>query len=334
MSSTTAANITLENMHDAPTFSEFKDVIAANAIMPREGIERYDKFKRIPNLDPYNTITTTKEYIFFTKPDLHIFDGTVLNPQLSQVPLFVEASKPNRYGDVLRQLQISSYSSSGKPKSPFMNLLSNAVTSSLDIPGIDAEDIATAANINGTKMTYRLTSYTSDNDYSFGLEFEDTKYLEVYMLFKLFDEYERLKHQGRVSPDQKYIINKILHDQISIYKFIVDSDGESIIFFAKMYGCYPKDVPRDSFSTMDSGGGLKFTVNWKCQFVEDMDPLILSDFNHLVSPYMSGRSRLPLYNTQKHLPEHRWAGIPYIEAAPEGDFGSGIIARPKLKWLL
>lgn len=326
------ANITLESMPEPFIESDLKDVIAANGLVDKHDIEWYDKFARIPNIDPYNVVTNTREYIFFTKPDLHIFDGSSLNPELSQVPLFVDANQPNRYRDVLRQLQISAHNPSGAPSSPFMALLSNSIKSSLDIPGIDSEEVATAANINGTKMTYRLTSYTSDNDHNFGIEFEDTKYLEIYMLFKLFDEYERLKHQGRVTPERKYIINKILHDQISIYKFIVGEDGESIIFFAKLYGCYPKGVPRDSFSTLDSSGGLSFSVDWKCQFIEDMDPLILSDFNKLVAPYLSGKSKLPLFNTKTMLPEHRWASIPYIEAAPRRS--GKIITRPKLKWLL
>ena len=320
-SNNSKANITVESMPDPIEISDFKDIIAANGLVDKRDILWYDKFARIPNIDPYNVVTNTREYIFFTKPDLHIYDGSSLNPELSQVPLFVDANLPYRYQDVLRQLQISAHNPSGIPGSPFIPLLTNSVKSSIDLPGIDAEDIATAANINGTKMTYRLTSYTSDNDHSFSLEFEDTKYLEVYMLFKLFDEYERLKHQGRVSPERKYIINKILHDQISIYKFIVGEDGETIIFFAKLYGCYPKGVPRGAFSTLDSNGGLTFSVDWRCQFVEDMDPLILSDFNKLVAPYISGKRELPLFNTKTKMPEHRWPSIPYIHN-PEDSMNS------------
>lgn len=328
------SNLSLDNMPNSEKVTNFDDIIMGTGLLPnRHAIEWYDKFERIPTIDTFNPVTTTTEYLFFTKPDLHIFDGLALNPQLAQVPLFVDANLPYRYGDVLRQLQISARSNTGKAKSPFMTILSNAVTSSLDLPGVDAEDIATAANINGTKMTYRLTSFVADNEHQFSLEFEDTKYLEVYMLFKLYDEYERLKHQGRVSPDIKYIMNKILHDQISIYKFIVDSDGETIIFFAKLYGCYPKGVPRDAFSSMDSSGGLKFSVDWKCQFVEDMDPLILSDFNHLVAPYTNGKKRLPIYNLEKNAPEYRWAALPYIEGAA-GYNSAGVISRPRLRWLL
>lgn len=312
--------------------SDFQFEIESNGLYSRRNIEWYDKFERVPSLDPYNPVTVTREYVFYTKPELNIFNGTVLNPALANIPYFVDMYR--RMPDVLRQWQKSA-STVGKPASPFMNLLSNSGDSNLSLPSIDSNDIESSANIIGTKINYRLSSIVSDNDHVLSIQYKDTKYLEVYNLFKVYDEYERLKARGIVAPDRRFTINKVLHDQIAIYKFIVDADGETIIFYAKYTGCYPKNVPRDTFSDLPSSGGLSFSVDWKCNFVEDSDPMILAEFNHLVNNYTSGTRYSPLYNLSKNMVEREWVRVPYIES-PDSSNRSinkvNQIARPKLKW--
>lgn len=75
-----------------------------------------------------------------------------------------------------------------------------------------------------------------------------------------------------------------------------------------------KGVPREAFSDMSAGGGLRFSVPWKAQFVEDMDPQILSDFNRLVEVQYKTtyKTELWLYNQRLGVPDGRWAGTPYI----------------------
>lgn len=317
---------------------ELTQVINSAGIYDRAQFQFYDRFNRFGCIDPYNSVTTTREYLFFTKPDLHIFenkDTNTLNKELENVPLFQDALK--RYKPVLKQLQISA---SGNNGCPFMNILSNTVRSNMDLPGINAEELETAANIYGTTLTYRRESNKSDEGHEFGLEFEDTKFLEVYMLFKIFDEYERRKYFGSISPpDLDYRYRRILHDQIAIYKFIVGEDGESLIYWAKAIGCFPKTVPRDAFSDMSSGGGLRFTVQWKAQFIEDMDPQILDDFNRLIRPMYESMftNDLNLYNYKMNMVDGTWAGIPYIgikklNTAIEGP--SEMDYKYKLRWRL
>lgn len=290
--------------------------VMSHAIYDRYDMEWYRKFTRFGIIDPYNTVTTTKEYIFITKPDLCLLDesGNKIHKLLSQYPFFNHAV--DRYYQVCRQLQSSVSFNDG----PFMTMLSNSVSSSLDIPGISSEMIETAANINGTKISYRGTSLKSDEDHSFTLEFEDTRHLDIYMLFKIWDEYEKLKWNGSLEFNQQdstrwvnYIINKVLHDQVSIYKLVVDQDGSRLIFWAKLTGCVPVDVPRDAFSDMNNNDEQKLSVGWKAQFVRDMDPSILSHFNLIVRDRANGREELPLYDLQGHHMDGRWSSCPYIE---------------------
>ena len=306
--------------------SDMNDILWANGIYNRHDLEWYTKFKRFGIKDPYSAPTGSKEYLFFTKPDLHLIPAwsgfaSGINPELSNNQYFNELFA--RYPGVITQLQ-SSWSR--EDSNPFMAILSNGVKNTLDLPAIEADTIDTPDSIYGTAYNYRGWGYKSDETISFSLEFEDTKYLEIYNLVKAYEEYERLKHMGIVTPpniendpvDENgrsmsyYIKNKILHDQFSIYKFIVEDDGETIIYYAKLWGVFFKNVPRDTFSEMKTDGGLTYAVEFEAAFVDDMNPIILKDFNSLVYKYKDSTSALPVYNADKRMIDGSWATIPII----------------------
>ena len=50
-------------------------VSAASGLVNRIDMNWYNRFARTPPLDPFTANTTTREYIFITKPDLHLFNG-------------------------------------------------------------------------------------------------------------------------------------------------------------------------------------------------------------------------------------------------------------------
>lgn len=297
-------------------------VLWANSIFDRKDIEWYTKFARFGVLDPYNAPTGSKEYLFFTKPDLNLVvpKTDTLNPELANQPYFNELIQ--RYPDVIAQLQASNGIGD---QGPFMAILSNSVKNSLELQEIDAGTIDTPSNIYGTAYNYRGWGYSSDEKITFSLEFEDTKYLEIYNLLKAYEEYERLKHLGIVSPPNidgakpnangkclsYYIKNKILHDQFSVYKFVVEDDGETIIYYAKLWGVFFKNVPRDAFSDMKEGG-LRYAVSFEAAFVDDMNPTILADFNSLVAGYKDRTVDLPLYDIKNHMIDGSWATIPMV----------------------
>lgn len=309
--------------------SDMNDVLWANGIYNRRDIQWYTKFNRFGTggvKDPFNAPTGSKEYLFFTKPDLHILTPPLagvpdkLNPELENQIFFQELKE--RYPDVIAQLQASN---GIRAKNPFMTLLSNSVKNTLELPEISSTVIDTPATIYGTSYNYRGWGYSSDEKIEFSLEFEDTKYLEIYNLVKAYEEYERLKHLGIVSPPNidnapavngvsfnYYVRNKILHDQFSIYKIIVEDDGETIIYYAKLWGVFFKNVPRDSFSDMKVDGGLTYAIDFEAAFVDDMNPAILKDFNQLVYNYYDKTTDLPLYDTKKRMVNGEWATIPVI----------------------
>lgn len=288
-------------------------VLNAHGIYKPNQLEWYTKFNRFGFLDVYNCMTTSKEYLFFTKPDLNIFansSGSRLNPDLERYPIWCDAY--DRYHNVLRNLQLSV-----DPDLPFIALFSNSVASTLDLPGITSAEVETNENIYGTHMTYRRSSLTTDEHHDFSLEFIDSKYLEVYAWFRLYDEYAKLKDLGMVEPiDDTYIVNRILYDQMAVYKFIVGEDGETLLYWAKLWGVFPKNVPREAFSDLSTAtNGLRLTINFHGIFVDDFDPLILGEFNDLTlhgGKYPSTNRILPIYDFSIGAVSGEWAGCPFV----------------------
>lgn len=293
-----------ENSSESPyrLTSEFKreTFLSNNIPTSRNNIRYYDRFSKFGVLDPYNKLTYGKQYLFFTKPDLHIVDpGTeTLQTVFKNDSFFNELL--SRQPDVIGQLQKSA--GNGKPfteseiKSPFMNLLSNSVTNTLDLQGLTANTMDTPANMWGGSLNYRKDAWAGDEQVEFSLEFEDTKHLDIYYLLKAYEIYHRYKMAGYIYPPNlskakevngnyydSYTANKQQHDVFGIYKFIVDDDYRRLLYWAYVCGAFFVNVPRDAFNSMNGVvEGLKFSVDFKAFCVDDMDPLILSDFNNLV----------------------------------------------------
>lgn len=289
---------------------------------------RFNKFARYGIIDPYHENMGTREYLFFSKPDLHIFDinSFKLYDPLSEVPFFKSAI--NQYPESLLSLQqtfnytkTSNFPNGFNVNNRFMSILSNQVSSSLDLPAITATETQNNANLYQLSTSYRDGSEVSDCGYEFSLEFKDTKYLDVYMLFKAYDEYIRQEYLREIRPTKySYIANKINSKQFSVWKLIVD-DTNTIMFYAKAIGINPLSVPRDSMSNLESNI-IRTTVNFKGQFVRDMNPIHLQEINHLTALSLGisedniekniAKKALELYDSENYCPNTEWGSYPYI----------------------
>lgn len=308
------------------------EIMRRNMILNSTDEDWLTRFTRFGYLDPYNSMGGNKEYIFITKPDLHLFDGDDISSELKTNTYFLDCYDRMRH--IMKQLQYS------KAKSqPYLALLTNQIASSLDLPDIVGLESDSNENIYGDKITYRHGSESGDVGHEFSLEFYDTKYLEVYNLFKMWDMYENLKTKGKVTPPNKsYIENMELHDQVSIYKFIVADDMETILFYAKLYGVYPKGVPRSQFGSLENGP-IKLNVDFKSAFVLDNDPTILDDFNRvrIMGTNYSSVKNIPtadIWDKEYQKVDMRFVGKPFVlkdTSVPIGT-GSGSSGVYKLKW--
>jgi len=291
---------------------------------------RFNKFSRFGRvLDPFGKLNDCREYLFFTKPDLHICtvggisslnsgstvkdtssvyeisglsaykkdpsiafeaNGLTLNPQLGGNAYFKYLI--SSHPETAKQLQYSISNSN-----PFCNLLSFGVNNYLDIGGSEASTLDNPSTIFGTSYEYLKDSEEADENPSFSLEFVDNKFLDTYHFFKAYSDYHIARKSGLVTPPTPdYYRYKRLHNTMGVYKFIVAEDMETIIYWAYIWGVYPVSCPREAFSDPLFSDGLTFSVNFKGAFVEDMNPAILYQFNQLMLP-MIGE-----YNIDKYLP--------------------------------
>ena len=277
-----------------------------------------------------NTMSAGKEFLFFTKPDLNILNLNTynLNTNLAGVPFWQDLYSHRK--DIIYSLQESAPGYK-YPADVFCHLLQNQVTSSMDIPNLSSNMVDTALNDYGVGYQYRGSSESSDDNPEFSLEFKDNKWLNVYTFFKAYELYETMKHHGTIAPRQEYIENRILHDQFSIYKFIVAEDMETIVYYGKMYGVTPKSLPRDSFSNATFESGISYSVDFQAAFYEDMIPEILSDFNYISMPfYKTQPYDIDIYNDILDTADGRAATSAIVKKYTSKKSPTGFVY--KLKW--
>lgn len=299
-----------------------KDFMSHGFVTENTIAERTRRFFRIPYRDTHNVLQGAKEYLFFTKPNLFLFnpDASVttsiagkvsvkdLHPSIQRnsptlCSLYMEV--PYLFHELSRKHNLNqSYCGN------FIPLLTNTVRGSLDLPGIEADYIELNKTSTGATRSIRQSSFSSDNSFDFSLEFSDNKFLEIYKLSKIYDEYFRLKNSGLldilVDPTSTTsdlnqemfdsLIKNIDTEVFSIYRFLVASNGEDIIHYSKLVGVSMTNVPRDSLSAdTASDGNTSTPISFKADHVIDSDPMILIDFNKVGGVYTIGKSIIPPY---------------------------------------
>lgn len=300
-------------------------------LFEKNELDPFNKRYRFGFLDPYRSVSTVREYLFFTKPDLNIYaqdasghPGNNLSEYLRTKSYWTELAA--MHPDVIRELELSLDTSN-----PFNNLLGNTVINSLEVPSTEAEMIDTPANIYGVAYTYRGSSEASDNNPTFSLEFRDTKYLPVFHFFKAYDDYEIIKHHGHLPPSDHYRRDRILYDQYSIYKFLVGEDGETILYYGKYYGVKSKSVPRDVFSNTDYSNGLSYSIDFGAAFYDDMKPELLVEFNNLyTTAWEAAKYEYSVHNLVLDMPDNRAAKAARVYRVRSNQAPGGFVY--KLKW--
>lgn len=345
-------NLTIPTRDNMST-NLYKQIFHSNGIyLSGDDIKLYKRIYRYGFKDPFGAVTTAREFLFFTKPDLHILqrdeifnpnnpnsrevygeswgtgsvDTNKLNYGLENIPFWVDLF--NKRKDTTIKMLQASINPNGNP---FNTLLQNQVKSQLDVPSLEAESVELPTNAFGISYSYRSSSEASDDNPTFSLEFKDNKWLDTYYFFKAYEEYEKLKKHGVVRPWIDHIINKTIHDAFAIYKIIVGEDMETILYWGKYYGVVPMSLPREVFSDTNFDGGLSYSINFKAAFYEDMIPDIIADFNNLTKKwYDKQKYQISIHNTSIDAPDMRAATAAYIVQMTSKTSPTGYVY--KLKW--
>ena len=166
--------------------------------------------------------------------------------------------------------------------------------------------------------------------------FKYLKECKNYIVNDIKEEYEKRKWYGDIKIPHSFAEQKIVHDKMTLFKFIVGEDGETILHWAQWWGVLPTSVPRDAFSDMSQDGHLKFTVNFKADFVEDMNPITLKHFNALAKTISCSKRSIPLWDSENQIVSGENVKKPYIENYTAQSNGKqtfkNTMKQYKLKW--
>ena len=168
----------------------------------RDEIDLFNKTYRFGLYNPYGQVNTTREFVFFTKPDLHILQVSDTTGRVENAGVLNDGLKNEFWRDMLkskRRIIDQLQSSASTSEDPFIHLLQNQISSPLEIPGISAQTIDTAVNMYGVGFSYRGSSEDSDDNPEFSIEFRDDRWLNTYYFFKAYEEYETEKHHGTIN---------------------------------------------------------------------------------------------------------------------------------------
>jgi hypothetical protein len=300
---------TSSNLSGTKEYQEaYKNMDNTGIIMDRDTLIRnkFNNFIISPYLDIFDKIRQTREVVFFTKPDLNLMspNGELL-PTVAGQPEFIDAFQKNR--EIFYYL-------SHQPSitSPFIPLLTNTLKNTIDLPDITMETKDTVKNAFGTNLLYRTNSEKSDEDHRFTLEFEDSKYGELYSFFDVWDKYSSLTSLGIIDPRETHVLNGTIDDNISMFKIILDQDLRTIIKIVELVGCFPENVPRSSYSETKMGSML-YNISWYCHFIVRSEAEAVNDFNSLYKKTMGTLRKSPkggVYDGGRLV----FGGIPFIVA--------------------
>lgn len=254
---------------------------------------------------PSHELEKTIPHIFITKPDCFMFavdsGGSVINSVIGKRPEFNRALKT--HPECFRSLQANQ----GNP-GPFINQLCNAATS-FDIQDTIIKTRESAETANDWKVMYGHRANDSRASNTINIDFYDDRHLQVFNTLDIWVNYIDLMSKGLISPHQNNRLNKILDYACSAYYFLTSEDGKTVLYYCKLIGIFPTNVPESVFGASSGLATSKaeYSVQFQYSF-KDTSPLVVSDFMNItnssnsdidVNPYCDGIASETWHNSVK-----------------------------------
>lgn len=229
---------------------------------------------------PSHEIDNTIPHIFITKPDCYMFakesNGSVLNSNIGSRPEFNALLKS--HPELFRTLQ----ENQGNP-GPFINQLSNAAQS-YDVQDTIIKTRESAETLNDWKVIYGHRANDSRSANTLNIDFIDDRKLNVYHTIEIWVNYIDLITRGFIGPHQDNRLNNILDYACSIYYFLTAEDGKTIIYYSKLVGVFPTNIPESVFSASSGLNTSKLEYSVQFQYsMKSTSPLVLKDFKNITN---------------------------------------------------
>lgn len=272
----------------------------------------HTEFNRFKLDHPDIFLRNTVGYIVFTRPDLNFLDdsGQLLSG-ISVDPRVEYIARNN-----IHLVQCLTHEYDGTTGHNFNPFLSN-LAQSIEVMDDSVDTLDTGETFTGYKFQYSKHNIKSITSGSLTIKFKETFDLGITNLFQLWVDYQSNVYKGVFLPKDDYIWFKNIDYMCNIYYFLLDQDGETLLFWSKYFGVFPVNVPKSSLA-YDAGSQVQLpdmSVQFSYIYKEDLSPATLVEFNRDAGLEDSSNvTYLPTYNAQLGHSGKTWAGVPFVSS--------------------
>lgn len=249
---------------------------------------------------PDEVLENTFGYVFFTKPDLNIFENGEVVSGIANRHEFSQLLQTDL--QLFRNLQ------SSEGGGPFIFPLCNKATNFTPNDEI-IKTRQSAETANDWKIMYGHRINDSRAANTMDISFTDDRNLNVYKTIKIWTNYINLVGLGEISPKHERIAARELDYAGSVYYFLTDETAENIIYYSKLIGVFPLNIPSSVLGwELGNSKKIEYSISFQYSF-KDESPLVIRDFNKIVSSTSGGVDLLNVVGG----PRTTWVGGAYIE---------------------
>lgn len=269
----------------------------------------FTRMNRFKSPIPDYALTKTLPYVFFTRPGLNLYTGKdELRPVYSDT--FFEYMHANYY-NATRSL--TNRMTEAHKFNPFLSNTAESFELSDEVIGT----VEHGETYTGMKNVYARNTNASNTASQFNIAYTDDKRLTIYNMHKLWIEYMSQIQRGFLIPSSDYIHKKIIDYACAVYYIVCANDGETILYWVKYTGVFPLNTPSSALSwTKGSSPSIpRFNINYSYAIREEMNPLILTEFN-LISRKIDASSYRAPFDSDLSMITNGMVGMPFIEGLP------------------
>lgn len=324
----------------------------------------------LSRLDRHGTVLTplnsmNKGYTFITRPRLNLTSGNLkqhpvlstlnsLEPQ--SVPFMIRGLLDTRLskGEPLFRSIASDYQSRAEAENfrtlaeksglldiynPFLTPLCNGLKGISGFPDFTINEETTEGDFHSGDFTFIKGGDMNNKTQELSLEFRDIQGSIILSIIYYWCLYMALQAKGVVMSYQDDIYEQRLNYTVSIYRFVMDTTRQQILWWSKATGCFPKSAPVGALFNITQGepmitSAMNFSIPFVANKVEYNDPGILLDFNRLMRRYALGIDYqvnddtsasqhlewTPIDDTDYRSASANFIGLPYIAESDDAPY--------------
>lgn len=223
--------------------------ISQEQILNSEGITLNRLVSKVMNLQRVNINKAPsqvdftnygKMYVFFTKPDLHLFENSGMKINQSIID-----NNPDLYMRIMRNpavarsLQILPGNAAHQSHSGGLVHLLGNLCSEVNAPEINMSVTQAPKNQKGFGISYLGDFWESLQEGDIQISFIDTKDRDVTTMLEIWMLYAEGVRNGNIFKKYEYIANNIIDYGCSIYIMAVD-ESMNILSHTALVGCFPR----------------------------------------------------------------------------------------------